>query len=150
MDVFSVSSDPRLYEKRTTTESSATGVEARDPASSRRRRKGKSGIWDSKIWSRVPRDSDPRKTVVARTSSIYKRGACPLVREGAPPKEGHNCQTAIHIWPWASDRARQRFTDWLIVSRNVSYTLTLTLRVQLEVWSEVESVQWKTVICEML
>jgi hypothetical protein len=45
----------------------------RDPASRRRRRKGKSHIWDSKIWSRVQRDSDPRKTALARTSSIYKR-----------------------------------------------------------------------------
>jgi hypothetical protein len=40
----------------------------RDPASRRRRRKGKSQIWDSKIWSRVPRDSDPRKTALARAS----------------------------------------------------------------------------------
>jgi hypothetical protein len=30
----------------------------RDPASRRRRRKGKSQIWDSKIWSRDQRDSD--------------------------------------------------------------------------------------------
>jgi hypothetical protein len=42
----------------------------REPASRRRRRKGKSQIWDSKIWSRVPRDSDPRKTALARVSSM--------------------------------------------------------------------------------
>jgi hypothetical protein len=49
-----------------------------------RRRKGKSRIWDSKIWSRVPRDSDPRKTALTRASSIYETQTCPLVREGTP------------------------------------------------------------------
>jgi hypothetical protein len=58
----------------------------RDPASRRRRRNGKSQIRDSKIWSRVPRDSDPRKTALARPSSIYKRQTRTLVREGAPQK----------------------------------------------------------------
>jgi hypothetical protein len=53
-----------------------------DPASRRRRRKAKSQIWESKIWSRVPRGSDPRKTALARTSSIYKRQTQTLVREG--------------------------------------------------------------------
>jgi hypothetical protein len=51
------------------------GVEYRhrSSASRRRRRKGKSRIWDSKIWSRVLRDSDPRMTALARTSSNCKR-----------------------------------------------------------------------------
>jgi hypothetical protein len=44
----------------------------RDPASRRRRRKWKPQNWGSKIWSRVPRDSDPRNTALARASSIYK------------------------------------------------------------------------------
>jgi hypothetical protein len=68
----------------------------RDPASRRRRRNGKSEIWDCKIWSRVPRDSDPRKTALARASSIYKRQGRPLVREGAPQKQDRNCQTVIN------------------------------------------------------
>jgi hypothetical protein len=55
-----------------------------EPVSRRRRRKGESQIWDSKIWSRVPRDSDPRNITLARTSSIYKRQTRSLVREGAP------------------------------------------------------------------
>jgi hypothetical protein len=42
----------------------------RNPASRRRRRKGKSKIWDSKIWSRVARNSDPRKTALAKASSM--------------------------------------------------------------------------------
>jgi hypothetical protein len=56
----------------------------RDPASRKRRRNGKSQIWDSKIWSWVPRDSDPRKSALGRPSSIYKRQTRPLVREFAP------------------------------------------------------------------
>jgi hypothetical protein len=45
----------------------------RSPASRRRRRKGKSRIWGSKIWSRVPRGSDLIMTALARTSSNCKR-----------------------------------------------------------------------------
>jgi hypothetical protein len=95
----------------------------RDPVSRRGRRKGKSQIWDSKIWSRVPRDSDPRKTALARASSIYKRQTRPLIREGAPQKQDRNCQ----YWSWAPDGARHQdlLTDWLTVSRNVTLTLTM-------------------------
>jgi hypothetical protein len=58
----------------------------RDPASRRRRRKGKSQNWqwDSKIWPEVPTDWDPRKTALARASSIYNKQIRPLVREGVP------------------------------------------------------------------
>jgi hypothetical protein len=59
----------------------------RDPASRKRRRNGKSQVWDSKIWSRVPMDSDLRKTAFGRPSSIYKGQTRPLVREGAPQKK---------------------------------------------------------------
>jgi hypothetical protein len=48
----------------------------------------------------VPRDSDPRKTALARASSIYKRQTHPLVREGAPQKQDRNCQPVINIWSW--------------------------------------------------
>jgi hypothetical protein len=67
----------------------------RSPASRRRQRKGKSRIWDNKIWSWVPRDSDLRKTTLVRASSIYKRQTRPLVREVAPEKQGRNCQRVI-------------------------------------------------------
>jgi hypothetical protein len=80
----------------------------RDPASRRRRRKGKSQIWDSKIWSRAPRDLDPRKTRLTRASSIHKRQTRPLVREGAPQKQDRNCQRVINIWSWALHRARHQ------------------------------------------
>jgi hypothetical protein len=42
------------------------GYHYRNPASRRRRRKGKSRIWDSKILSRIARDSDPRMTALVR------------------------------------------------------------------------------------
>jgi hypothetical protein len=53
----------------------------RSPASRRRRQKGKSQIWDSKIWSRVPRDSDPRMNALARTSRNCKWQNDPLFRK---------------------------------------------------------------------
>jgi hypothetical protein len=64
--VFSVGSVPRLYHESQRDKSvkypCGGGVEYlhRNPASRRRRRKGKSQIWDSKIWSRVSKDSEPR------------------------------------------------------------------------------------------
>jgi hypothetical protein len=72
----------------------------RNPASRRRRRKGKSGIWDSKIWSRVPRGSDPRMTTLARASSNYTRKwqTRPFVRESASYQQTRNCLTVIKIW----------------------------------------------------
>jgi hypothetical protein len=95
----------------------------RDPASRRRRRKGKFQVWDSKIWSRVPRDSDTRKPTLARTSSIYKRQSRPLVREGDPQKQYCNCQTVI-IFGHKPQVGLDTKTYWLNVSRNVTLTLT--------------------------
>jgi hypothetical protein len=93
----------------------------RDPASRSRRRKGKSQIWDSKIRSRIPRDSDPRKTALARANSIYKRQTRLLVREGAPQKQDRNCQIVIYtyIWSWGPDGARHQdlLTYWPSVSQ---------------------------------
>jgi hypothetical protein len=93
----------------------------RIPASRRRRRKGnhargynqatvflgdintgtwrsrlrESRIWDSKIWSQVLRDPDPRMTALAKTSSNYKWQTCSLVRESAPHQQTRNCLTDI-------------------------------------------------------
>jgi hypothetical protein len=101
----------------------------RDPASRRRRRKGKSQIWDSKIWTWVPRGSDPRKTALARASSTYKTQTRPLVREGAPQKQDRNCLTVINIWSWAPDGAwhQDLLTDWLTDRQSqCDFDLTLT------------------------
>jgi hypothetical protein len=70
----------------------------RDPASRRKRRKGKSQIWDSKIWPRVLRDSDPKMTALARASRNCERQTCPLARKGAQNQQTRNCQTIIKIW----------------------------------------------------
>jgi hypothetical protein len=86
----------------------------RDPESRRRRRKRKSQIWQSKIWSWVPRDLYPRKTTLARVSSIYKRQKRPLWWEGAPEKQDLKCQRVINIWSWALDGVRHQdlLIDW--------------------------------------
>jgi hypothetical protein len=58
-------------------------------------RLGESRIRDRKIWSRVPRDSDPRMTVLAKSSSNCKRQTRPLVRDSAPHQQTRNCLTII-------------------------------------------------------
>jgi hypothetical protein len=86
----------------------------RDLTSSRRRQKRKYKIWESKIWSGVPRDLHPRKITLARTISVYKRQTHTLVREGAPQKQDRNCQTLTNIWSWAPDGVRHQdlLIDW--------------------------------------
>jgi hypothetical protein len=97
----------------------------RDPASRRRRRKEKSEIWDSKIWSRVPWYSDPRKTALAKASSICKTQTRPLVRESVPQKQERNSQTIINTWSWAPDGTRHE--DLLTDSPSVPMWLWLEL-----------------------
>jgi hypothetical protein len=102
----------------------------RDPASRRRRRKGKSQIWDSKMWSRVPRDSDPRKTTLVRASSDCKWQSCPLIRETAPYQQTRNCLTVMKIWSWDPDGCIiPRQTGRLTVGRNIRLRLTLKYQV---------------------
>jgi hypothetical protein len=48
-----------------------------------------------KYGSESPRNSDPRKTTLARASSVYKRETSHLVRENAPQKQDRNCQRVI-------------------------------------------------------
>jgi hypothetical protein len=112
-------------QRRTVSHPCGGGVEYlhRDPASRKRRRKGKYQIWDRKIWSWVLRDSDPRKTTLPRASSIYKRQTRPLVREGAPQKQDRNCQREIIIWTWAPDGARHQ--DLLLDSPSVAMWIWL-------------------------
>jgi hypothetical protein len=55
-----------------------------------------------------------------------KRQTRPLVREGAPKRQGRDCQTVINIWSWAPEGSLNQdwLTDWLTASRNVTLTLT--------------------------
>jgi hypothetical protein len=70
----------------------------RNPASHRRRRKRKSQIWDSKLWSRVLWESDPKMSALARAGSNWRRQIRPLIRESAPHQQTSNCLTVIKIW----------------------------------------------------
>jgi hypothetical protein len=106
----------------------------RDLASRRRRRKGKSQIWDSKIWSRVPRDSDPRKTTLARASSMYKRQTRPLVREGAPQNRTVTANSNEYLVMSPTPRLTDSLTHWPSVT-----WLWLTLAVFYTVGKELES-----------
>jgi hypothetical protein len=101
----------------------------RSPANRRRRRKGKSRIWGSKIWSRVPRDSDPNMTALARTRSNCKRQIRPLARGSASHQQTRNCLTVIKIWLEAPDRCFiPRQTGWLTVGRNTRLRLSTQYR----------------------
>jgi hypothetical protein len=102
----------------------------RDPASCRRRRKGKSQIWDSKIWSQVPRDSYPRKTALARASSTYKRQTRPLVREGAPQEQESNCHISNKYLVVSPKWVLYSKTDWPTDRRSYHKTQTQLRRVQ--------------------
>jgi hypothetical protein len=103
------------------------GVEClqRNPASRRKRRKRKSRIWDNKIWSRVPRDSDPRMTALARARRNYKPQTRPFVRESAPHQQTTNCLRVIQIWSLAPNGFFiKRQTGRLTVGRNTYKTQT--------------------------
>jgi hypothetical protein len=58
----------------------------RDRASRRRRRKEKSNVRDSKIWSRVPRDSDPRRITLWWGPTAYSKDRPVLSLERTPHK----------------------------------------------------------------
>jgi hypothetical protein len=95
-----------------------------NPASRIGRRKGKSRIWDSKIWPRVPRESDPKRTALAKERSNSKRQTRPLVREGAPHQQTRSCLTVIKIWSYAPDGCFiPRQTGRLTVGRNIRLRL---------------------------
>jgi hypothetical protein len=97
----------------------------RDPASRKRRRKGESQIWDSKIWLRFQRDSDSRKTTLASASSIHKSQTRPLVREDAH-KNRAVIVRQINIWSQAPDGCFvSGQTGRLTVGRNIRLRLRL-------------------------
>jgi hypothetical protein len=111
-------------------------------------RLGESRIWDSKIWSRVPRDSDPRMTALARSSSNCKRQTRSLVRESAPHQQACNCLTVRKIWSGCSP---PRQTGRLTVGRNKPLTLTLTLTltsIQLVSAVQLSTVEWSETVGE--
>jgi hypothetical protein len=76
----------------------------RSPANRRRRRKGKSRVWDSKIWSRVPRDSDPKMTARARTSSDCKRQTRPSSKRAPHINKSATVWLLYSKTDWPADR----------------------------------------------
>jgi hypothetical protein len=86
----------------------------RDPASRRRRRKVKSRIWDSKIWS----DLDPRLIALTGTGSNSNRKA-PSSRQRE--RSTNRQLTVIKIW--SKPQMGALFTSWLTVGRNIRLRL---------------------------
>jgi hypothetical protein len=82
-----------------------------------------SRISDSTIWSRVPRDSDLRMIVLARTSSSCKRQTRPLVREVVPHQQTRNWLTVTKIWSWTPDGG---LTPRQTVGRNITLILVIS------------------------
>jgi hypothetical protein len=88
-------------------------------------RLGKPQIWESKIWSRVPRDSDPRMTALVRTSSNRRQQTSSLVRDSAPHQQTRKCLSVTKVWSYAPDGClTPRQTGQLTVGRNITLTLT--------------------------
>jgi hypothetical protein len=102
----------------------------RDPASRRRRRKGKSQIWYSKIRSQVPRDCD-RERLRWQRPAAHTKDRPVLSSEMA--SHGMKNVTVRRI-PYSERKkylvisprcgSTPRLTDWLTVSSNVTLTLT--------------------------
>jgi hypothetical protein len=86
------------------------------PASCRRWRKGKSRIWDSKIWLQIAWESDSRMAVLARARNSCKRQTRPVVGGSLPHQQTHS---------WAPDGCSiPRQTGQLTVSHNISLRLS--------------------------
>jgi hypothetical protein len=89
-------------------------------------RLGEPRIWDSKIWSWVPRDSDLRITALARTSSNCKRQTHPLARKdvtwGPLPQEFSWKKKSLVV---SLKGLMPRRTDWWETA-NRKVTLILT------------------------
>jgi hypothetical protein len=97
-----------------------------NPASRRRRRKGNSRIWDSKIWSKVPREPDLKMTALARTRRNCIRQTRPLVRESSRINKPATVWL-IKIWSQAPDGCFiPRQTGRLTVGRNTRLILLLS------------------------
>jgi hypothetical protein len=98
----------------------------RDPATRKRRRNGKSQIWDSKIRSASIKGLGPEKDCVGKIQQHIQKTDPSSRQRGRPRKQDRNCQIVIAKYLVMSPRwsSTPRLTDWLTVSRNVTLTLT--------------------------
>jgi hypothetical protein len=79
---------------------------------------------DSKIWSRVPWDLDPRKTALAKPRSNCKLLTQPLVREGTLHKQTRNCLKLIKKGQRGGGKKRKRKEKFVVGPRWVLDTKT--------------------------
>jgi hypothetical protein len=97
----------------------------RDPASRRRRRKGKSRVWDSKIWFES-QGTPTEKECAGKGQQHIQKTDPPARQRGRPIKKQdrnrpNSTKNLVMSPRWGST---PRLTDWLTVSRNVTLTLT--------------------------
>jgi hypothetical protein len=85
---------------------------------------GEPPIWDSKMWSRVPRELDMRLTALARGSSNCKRQTRPLVGEDVIYELWK--QVEKNSWSWVSSGLSPRRSDWRYTARR-KVTLTMNI-----------------------
>jgi hypothetical protein len=114
----------------------------RSPMSRRRRRKRKSRIWDSKIWSRVRRDSDPRVTALARASSSCNGQIHPLPREDVTWRlwlQGFICRGGYVSGREARRGLAPRRIDWREVTLEFQLCCALAVLIQF-----VDNINWWT------
>jgi hypothetical protein len=57
-----------------------------------------------------PKGLGPEKDCASKgpAAAYKKRQTCPLVRDGAPQKQEHNCQRVINIWLLAPEGVRHQ------------------------------------------
>jgi hypothetical protein len=55
-----------------------------------------------------PKGLKPEKDCAGNGQKHIQRQTHPLVREGAPQKQDHNCHPVINIWSWAPDGVRHQ------------------------------------------
>jgi hypothetical protein len=103
----------------------------RSPTSHRKWQKGKSRIWDSKIWSRVPRTQTWEWMRWQRTAAIVNYRPIISSERMLYKDYGHRCSIEKKkFWPWVSRGSAPRQTDWrYTASRKVTLTLTVPLTV---------------------
>jgi hypothetical protein len=111
------------------------------PGRNKYRNLAPSGFGESqKLRQWVPRDSDPRKTVLARPSKKWKPQTRPLVRKGGTHHETRNCLKATEARRREIGRGRRwgltpRQTGRLTVGRNITSNFTFDVPHRVE-WKD--------------
>jgi hypothetical protein len=79
--------------------------------------------WRSIESETVKYGHESRRTTLAKANSNCKRQTSPLVREGAPQQQTHDCLTVTKFCSWPPDEClTPRQTGRLTVGRNITFT----------------------------